>query len=104
MAGTDEAGTVDLAPPKDRRHAMRKTIPFMLLAALAIAPAARAQQPRGYYDQNGRYHEYATQEDGYYDRDAGAPSQDNGYYDQNGQWHPNATNDGYYDQNGQWHP
>ncbi|HEV8629755.1 MAG TPA: hypothetical protein VGV61_05510 [Thermoanaerobaculia bacterium] len=86
---------------------MRKNILFVLLALLALAPAARAQQARGYYDQYGRYHEYADQ-GGYYDQYGQFhPYQDQngGYYDRDGQWHPSATqNDGYYDRNGVWHP
>lgn len=70
---------------------MRKIIFLVLLAVVALAPVARAQAPRGYYDQYGQYHEY---------------SNDDGYYDGNGQWHPNDsnTNDGYYDSRGVWHP
>ena len=70
---------------------MRKIIFLVLLAVVALAPVARAQAPRGYYDQYGQYHEY---------------SNDDGYYDGNGQWHPNdsTTNDGYYDNQGVWHP
>ena len=75
---------------------MRKIIFLVLLAVVALAPVARAQAPRGYYDQYGQYHEYSN--DQY--------SNDNGYYDSNGQWHPNDsnTNDGYYDSRGVWHP
>jgi hypothetical protein len=86
---------------------MRKTIFLVILAVLALAPIAQAQQPRGYYDQYGRYHEY-DQNDGYYDSNGQWHANDtrtDGYYDRNGQWHANDTRtDGYYDRNGQWHP
>ena len=73
---------------------MRKIIYLVLLAVVALAPAAWAQAARGYYDQYGRYHEY---------------SQNDGYYDRNGEWHPYDSNrdgsrDGYYDSRGVWHP
>jgi hypothetical protein len=87
---------------------MRKTIFIVLLALVALAPMARAQAPRGYYDQYGQYHEY-SQNDGYYDRNGqwhayDNGSRSNGYYDTNGVWHPNDTQSGgYYDQSGRWH-
>lgn len=86
---------------------MRKIIFLVLLAVVALAPIARAQAPRGYYDQYGRYHEYST-DDGYYDSNGQwhpYDSNNDGYYDRNGQWHPNdSNNNGYYDTRGVWHP
>lgn len=88
---------------------MRKNVFLVLLAVLAMAPVARAQQPRGYYDQYGNYHEDATQ-NGYYDEYGRwhpntERNTDDGYYDRDGQWHPDSNQTGgYYDSNGQWHP
>jgi hypothetical protein len=89
---------------------MRKIIFLVLLAVVALAPVARAQAPRGYYDQYGQYHEYSQNNDGYYDRNGQWHPYDtnsnNGYYDRNGQWHPNdtsTTSGGYYDSRGVWH-
>lgn len=82
-----------------------KTIFLVLLAVVALAPIARAQAPRGYYDQYGTYHEYSN-DDGYYDRNGQwhpNDSTNNGYYDSRGVWHPNQTQNGYYDRNGVWH-
>jgi hypothetical protein len=87
---------------------MRKIVFLVLLLVVALAPVARAQAPRGYYDQYGRYHEYSN-DDGYYDRNGQWHPNDsndtNGYYDSQGVWHPNATasGNGYYDRNGVWH-
>ncbi|HEV8238535.1 MAG TPA: hypothetical protein VGS57_04125 [Thermoanaerobaculia bacterium] len=90
---------------------MRNKIIFLvLLAVAALASVARAQQaPRGYYDQQGRYHEY-TQNDGYYDQygvwHPNDATRNNGYYDSRGVWHPADTGNGsgYYDRDGVWHP
>ena len=82
-----------------------KTIFLVLLAVVALAPIARAQAPRGYYDQYGNYHEYSN-DDGYYDRNGQwhpNDSTNNGYYDSRGVWHPNQNQNGYYDSQGVWH-
>ncbi len=95
---------------------MRKITFIVLLALLALAPFASAQQTRsdGYYDRNGVWHPNEERSDatGYYDRNGQWHPYDNqqgGYYDRNGQWHPYDTrtdtrSGGYYDSNGQWHP
>ena len=92
---------------------MRKITFIVLLALVALAPFASAQQTRsdGYYDRNGVWHPNTTERSdatGYYDRNGQwhwYDTQQGGYYDRNGQWHPNDTqNGGYYDRNGQWHP
>lgn len=88
---------------------MRRIVFLALLAVLALVPVARAQQPRGYYDQYGNYHEYPARADGYYDElgrwhPNAERSTEDGYYDRNGQWHPNSNQTGgYYDRDGRWH-